>query len=417
MASQQSMPTDNFPDETQELEEFESELERRISRREFLLRSGKGLAGLAVLGGAVTAGLLAHFKYCTGEEETTESNQETSQESEEAPRTPEERLRNTILSYLSMPAFSGPEFSREVTRTDAQLEGWYVDTHWLYFSILNNQEQATREQTIANISTDPNAVEFGLRERNHITFSDGTRFELGRIEQDVFRLPEQNFRVDLERVLEFNFGGGITYSINMPEMTNFLDNASIYGGDRRFQVGGSERELIVTANHGIYVARPEEPSLTRIVEQITRYSSTREHQAQRLLNFVTRDIRYNDSEALASFETMKRPNEVLWTGESDCSGKAILYASLLEQAGIDYRLVYLPEHIAVGVEGDFTDLNELSFASDGKIFHIAEPTAPEFIIGLSWPADYGREDIQFIQRPGENSQIINFRTGEAAGFR
>jgi len=49
---------------------------------------------------------------------------------------------------------------------------------------------------------------------------------------------------------------------------------------------------------------------------------------------------------------LKRPNEVLMSGQSDCSNKAILLGSLLEQLGEDYLFVYTPDHITVAVKQD-----------------------------------------------------------------
>jgi len=66
---------------------------------------------------------------------------------------------------------------------------------------------------------------------------------------------------------------------------------------------------------------------------------------------------YNYSEAYEHAKVLKRPNEVLMTGNSDCSGLTILYASLLEQTEADYRLVYAPEHTTVAVAGNFPARN------------------------------------------------------------
>ena len=76
---------------------------------------------------------------------------------------------------------------------------------------------------------------------------------------------------------------------------------------------------------------------------------------QRVLDFVSREIRYDQREAAYDFELLKRPNEVLMSGESDCSNKTILLGSMLEQLGEDYLFVYLPHHITVAVpQGDFS---------------------------------------------------------------
>ena len=103
----------------------------------------------------------------------------------------------------------------------------------------------------------------------------------------------------------------------------------------------------------------------RFVGELTRNipaegDNARELRVQRVLDFVSREIKYNMREATYNFELLKRPNEVLMSGESDCSNKAILLGSLLEQMGEDYLFVYTPGHITVAVrQGGFPVSNGL----------------------------------------------------------
>ena len=64
-------------------------------------------------------------------------------------------------------------------------------------------------------------------------------------------------------------------------------------------------------------------------------ANNREAKIQRLVDFVSNEIQYDYSEAVGGRETLKRPNEVLFTRSGDCSNKTILLASLLEQIGED----------------------------------------------------------------------------------
>jgi transglutaminase superfamily protein len=112
---------------------------------------------------------------------------------------------------------------------------------------------------------------------------------------------------------------------------------------------------VIFANHGALVANPQETSLRRFVNDLTRdiqpdTAGAREARVQRVLDFVSREIKYDMREATYNFELLKRPNEVLMSGESDCSNKAILLGSLLEQLGEDYLFVYTPDHITVAVK-------------------------------------------------------------------
>src|SRR6185503_11480355 len=177
----------------------------------------------------------------------------------------------------------------------------------------------------------------------------------------------------------------------------------------RARSGQSREGLpVIFANHGAFVARPEETSLHRFVGELTRDipvdgEGGRELRVQRVLDFVSREITYDLREASYNFEMLKRPNEVLMTGVSDCSNKAILLGSLLEQLGEDYLFVYTPDHITVAVrQGSFPARNGLSLEWEGQTWLIAEGTVPGFRIGVDRVREEERlKQFQHVQRPRE----------------
>ena len=128
---------------------------------------------------------------------------------------------------------------------------------------------------------------------------------------------------------------------------------------------------------------------------------------QRVLDFVSREIKYDFRETIYKFELLKRPNEVLMSGESDCSNKAILLGSLLEQLGEDYLFVYTPDHIRVAVkQGNFSASNGLFLAWQGQVWLIAEGTAPGFRIGLDHVQQEAHlKQFQHVQRPRDRDII------------
>jgi len=154
---------------------------------------------------------------------------------------------------------------------------------------------------------------------------------------------------------------------------------------------------------------------------LTSSCGTKEEMSQKLLDFVTKDIKYDFDAHEEGVEQLKRPDEVLMTKKSDCSGKAILYASLLEQIGVDYRLIYFKGHISLAIEGDFKDNNSLSFSIGGKTFTMAEVTAKGFIIGDSILATPDGKllrikDMLYFQKPGLGSKIYDAKTGKPLQF-
>jgi hypothetical protein len=251
-------------------------------------------------------------------------------------------------------------------------------------------------------------------------------YSLGRSTEKsfFFKTPIDNVRFDPETVLKFPFGP-TTYALDMRELSDFIENRSIFGGRINARTGQTHNGApVVFANHGAMVARPGESSLTRFVRELTRDipadgAGAREARVQRVLDFVSREIKYDQREATYDFELLKRPNEVLMSRESDCSNKAILLGSLLEQLGEDYLFVYLPEHITVAVrEGDFISDNGLSLEWEGQTWVIAESTAPGFRIGVDRLADEGRfKQFQYVQRPRERDAIFDLATGRRLSFQ
>ena len=210
----------------------------------------------------------------------------------------------------------------------------------------------------------------------------------------------------------------------MSELTDFLDNKSIFGGRMNAKMEQMRAGVpVVFANHGALVAKPEESSLRRFVEELTRDipangEGSREARVQRVLDFVSSEIKYDLRETTYRFELLKRPNEVLMSGQSDCSNKTILLGSLLEQLGEDYLFVYTPDHITVAVkQGGFPASNGLFVAWQSEVWLIAEGTAPGFRIGLSRVAEEERfKQFQHIQRPRDRDVIFDVASGRQLSF-
>ena len=182
--------------------------------------------------------------------------------------------------------------------------------------------------------------------------------------------------------------------------------------------GRRDEPQFVFANHGIMVAKPGEPSLDRLVDELLKdVPNDRNSRIQRLVDFVSRDIEYSFVEA-SSGETLKRASETLMTRSGDCSNKTILLASLLEQIGEEYLLIYVPQHITVIVpQGDFPDDNKLDFTWNQKNWLIAETTLPGFQIGKTKVADSLRlTHINYVQDPKNADVIFDANSYEVLKF-
>jgi hypothetical protein len=107
------------------------------------------------------------------------------------------------------------------------------------------------------------------------------------------------------------------------------------------------------------------------------------------------------------------------SGKSDCSNKAILLGSLLEQLGEDYLFVYTPGHITVAVrQGGFPVSNGLWLEWEGQAWLIAEGTAPGFRIGVERLRDEARlKQFEYVQRPRDRDVIFDLATRRQSLFQ
>jgi len=105
--------------------------------------------------------------------------------------------------------------------------------------------------------------------------------------------------------------------------------------------------------------------------------------------------------------------------QSDCSNKAILLGSMLEQLGEDYLFVYTPDHITVAVkQGNFPVRNGLFLAWQGEVWLIAEGTTPGFRIGVDRVQEEEKlKDFKHVQRPRDRDIIFDLATGKQLSFQ
>lgn len=336
----------------------------------------------------------------------------------------DERTRDTVLSYLANPGFAGTKVAEQVLGP-VQLEMVQLPDREVYFSApAPEQAGAAFEVMVARFVVDPKRVV--------LAEDDGAgRLRLGtyslRRSADkhfFFKTPVDNIKFDPAIVLKFPFRAA-TYTVDIGELSDFLQNKSIFGGRMHARMEQSrDGRPVVFANHGALVARPEETSLRRFVGELTRDlrgegEGTREARVQRVLDLVSREIAYDLRATTYNFELLKRPNEVLMSGESDCSNKAILLGSLLEQLGEDYLFVYTPDHITVAVrQGGFPARNGLSLEWEGQTWLIAEGTVPGFRIGVDRVREEARlKQFQHVQRPRDQDVIFDLATGRQLSFQ
>ena len=291
-------------------------------------------------------------------------------------------IREAYLVMLAQPSFSGDEFRQQLLG-----KGRVTSYAWkrkeVYFTFPETSEEEFQE-FLTKYMFDSASVDLGNLADGKIRLDDYTlRVSPGA--SRLFKTHVSNVRFDSDTAFSFQFPS-VRYTLNPLEIRDYASNSRTYGG--RLVTQSSEynpEPQFLFANHGIMVAKPAEPSLMRLVEDLLKEAGdSREARIQRLLDFVSNEIEYSFSEALSGREKLKRPNETLMTRNGDCSNKAILLASLLEQINEEYVLLYGDRHITVAVpKGDFVNENKLDFQWDQKQWMIAESTASGFQIGTS----------------------------------
>ena len=336
-------------------------------------------------------------------------------------RTVDERTRDTVLSCLAYPGFVGTKVSEQVLGP-VHLELLQVSDKEVYFSAPEKLSEPF-ESLVARFIIDSKRIVMAE--------DDNGRLRLGKYsllrsadKHLFFKTPVDNIKFDTATVLKFPFKQA-TYTLDMRELENFLQNKSIFGGRMNARMEQTRAgQPVMFANHGAFVANPQEPSLRRFVDELTRdiqpdAEGAREARVQRVLDFVSREIKYDMRVTTYNFELLKRPNEVLMSGESDCSNKTILLGSLLEQLGEDYLFVYTPDHITVAVkQGNFPAGNGLFLGWQGEVWLIAEGTAPGFRIGVDHVQEEARlKQFQHVQRPRDRDMIFDLATGRQLSFQ
>jgi hypothetical protein len=325
-----------------------------------------------------------------------------------------EEIRDTTVMMLAQPTFSGEDFRQQVLGKGRLVK--FVrslkDAYFIFPADNDNEFQ----QFVGKYFIDPAKIDYAKSANGEdelggykIPAENGIKF---------FRTSLENIQIDPTQKLSFKLPDA-TYDVSLNELRNLVNNSELYGGKLIARTPGRRDEpQFVFANHGIMVAKPGEPSLERLVDELLKdVPNDRNARIQRLVDFVSKDIEYSFVEA-SSGETLKRASETLMTRSGDCSNKTILLASLLEQIGEEYLLIYVPQHITVIVpQGDFPDDNKLDFTWNQKNWLIAETTLPGFQIGKTKVADSLRlTHINYVQDPKNADVIFDANSYEVLKF-
>ncbi len=325
-------------------------------------------------------------------------------------------VRNTTVMLLDYQTFSGQEFRSQVLGK-GRLERYIKVNDEAFFTYPQAPDQEFADFITKNFY-DITKIDLGNEKNGEIWLGD-YHPPISPGIGHFFRTNLANIRIDPRQNLSFPYTE-VNYKPNLAEIKDLTNNSQVYGGRMITQVPErSFKPTMVFANHGIMVAKPGEPSLKRLADDILKNAGPdREARVQKLVDFVSAEIEYSYTEAMSRRETLKRADETLMTRNGDCSNKTILLASLLEQIGEPYLLLYCPRHITVAVpQGNYSNENKLDFLWNDKQWLIAEATLPGFQVGLT-KVNEARllTHVEYVQDPKNADVIFDANSYEVLKF-
>jgi hypothetical protein len=347
------------------------------------------------------------------------------EEAEQAPCVPadpkkqaNEAIRVSLMTLLAYPKQAGPYIEPQLLGK-ARLELYRFEDKELYFYLPPSDSSGEKlAQAICRLAVDKSRVEVAKEVQGTFVF-DNYSFSRTPLKAAFLRVPLDNLRVDSEAPLRFAFEGAV-YAPTVEELHNFMSIASLFDGPLEAIPDSQSYGQPILYNAGAVVAKAGEPSLQRLVNDLTKEiaasdPSAREKKIQRLADLISREIAPNPEEG--EFNIVKRANESLMTGKADYRNRAVLLGSMLEQIGEDYIFVYSRDYLAVAVkQGRFPAMNEHQIKWEDANWQLIDLTSPGFRIGQDVPKNRPPA-TKYVQRPRQNNIIINQDTGRPLNFK
>lgn len=227
------------------------------------------------------------------------------------------------------------------------------------------------------------------------------------------RTKLSNLAIDSTTILEFPYPSA-TYSLSLLELALYLTDQTLYGEHILSQYAGQDYNSEPFYNYGLLVAKPGEPSLARFTETLlASVPNDRPQQIQRLLDFVTKEVKSDNFLDPNPKKILKRPNETLISQTGNAVNKTVLFASMLEQLKAEYIIAYAKGNVVVGLpREEFTEQNGHTLEWDGTVWLLCATSVPDFQIGGDYlPDPSTTNQITVVQRPKQVGVLVDPHTG------
>lgn len=328
-------------------------------------------------------------------------------------------IRQSVLTLLAYPRQSGAYFEAQVLGK-ARLEVFKVQGEDKQVFLSLPPADGSGEplaQAICRVAVNKSLVEVSKDLEDGKAFFADYSFQITPDKAVFFRVPLPNLRVDADLRLKFPYHQA-TYSPTITELHYLLHNEGIHGGALEATADAQGYGQDKLLNYGTVVVKGGEGSFGRFASELTKDlppgEAGRERKIQRLADLVSREIAPNPDEVPQKL--LKRASEVLMTGQGAYPAQAVLLASLLEQSGEDYLLVYSKNFLAVAVkQGRFPAENKFQIKYESANWSLIDTSTPGWRIGLDAPKkNLGM--VAYVQRPREINVITNLNTGGTLPF-
>lgn len=176
-----------------------------------------------------------------------------------------------------------------------------------------------------------------------------------------------------ERSYYWYYEGGRSLDLNIP-----INDYS------RFQNSSHSFQFYEISGYANYVTETDVSveSLADKLEYMAISDGYMEYEVESLVLSFVQSLQYTiDSETTGHEEYPRYPVETLVDMGGDCEDTAILFASILEASslGFDAILIYMPGHMAAGVETDTPSADAIHF--EGKYYLYCETTSEGWEVG------------------------------------
>ena len=136
------------------------------------------------------------------------------------------------------------------------------------------------------------------------------------------------------------------------------------------------------------------PVMSALAEEFSRNAATELDRINLALSFVQSLSYAHDADSKGTDEYVRYPIETLVDGCGDCEDKVALLTALLYEMDVDFVLLVLPEHMAIGVHCDEVEAGQFLLFR-GKRYYYSETTMPNWVIGQI-PEDYQAVTMEVV---------------------